>query len=35
MEDIIVVENVSKRFGDNLVLDDVSVSFEKVKYMEL
>ena len=31
MEDIIVVENVSKRFGDNLVLDDVSVSFEKGK----
>lgn len=31
MEDIIVVENVSKRFGDNLVLDDVSVNFEKGK----
>ena len=31
MEDVIVVENVSKRFGDNLVLDDVSVSFEKGK----
>lgn len=31
MEDIIVVENVSKRFGDNFVLDDVSVSFEKGK----
>ena len=31
MEDIIVVENVSKRFCDNLVLDDVSVSFEKGK----
>jgi len=31
MEDIIAVENVSKRFGDNLVLDDVSVSFEKGK----
>ena len=31
MEDIIVVENVSKKFGDNLVLDNVCVNFEKGK----
>ena len=31
MEDIIVVENVSKKFGDNLVLDNVYVNFEKGK----
>ena len=31
MEDIIVVENVSKKFGDNLVLDNACVNFEKGK----
>lgn len=31
MEDIIVVENVSKKFGDNLVLDNVCVNFENGK----
>ena len=31
MEDIIVVENVTKRFGDNIVLDNVNVNFEKGK----
>ena len=35
MENIITVEHVTKRFGQATVLNDINVSFEKGRYMDL
>lgn len=35
MENIITVEHVTKRFGQATVLNDINVSFERERYMDL